>query len=119
MAFVRKAIFAMEPTGARSPEIVRCKAAEIGFGSKFFDHAPDHFLRDAVAPDRARAVHASQEPTVGDLRRRPPTINRCFDPAGNWNGSDMAAFAVKIENDPSFIALLESLNLQFGYFGAA
>jgi len=64
-----------------------------------------------------RFTHLKSIPSV-NLRRR-PAINGGLDPFGNTNGSDVAAFALKVENDPSFISLLDILKFQFGDFGTA
>ena len=65
-----------------------------------------------------RFTHLKSRPSVTFAAALQQSI-AVLTPAGNWNGSHMAAFAVKIENEPSFIALPESLKLQFGYFVGA
>jgi hypothetical protein len=39
-----------------------------------------------------------------------------LNPPGHWNGTDLASFAVEVENDPSLITLLHVFKLQFGEF---
>ena len=67
-------------TRASPPEILRCKAAEIGLGSKFFNDAPDQLLSDAVAPDCARPDRRSPQPTriARIARSRLPRIVSTF-----------------------------------------
>jgi hypothetical protein len=109
----------MTQTCARPPQIVRRKFAQLSFGGKLFHNAPDHLLGDTFTPHGADLADATEDPPRGHLSGGGPAIESVLDPIRDWDGSDVAAFSIQIDNDPSFVALLDVRESQLHDLGSS
>ena len=82
------------------------------------DDVPDHLSGDALAPYRADATHAAEQPAIGDTSSLGPFAQGGFHPVRDGNRSHMAGLADEIDHRPVLVPLLNIANPKIGNLAA-
>src|SRR5205807_1566438 len=85
------AIMAQLRTG--SPQIMRSNVLQSGLLAARSDHVPDNVLRDTITPHFSQSGDRSKDFAVTYPSGVCPLVQRGFDPCGNGDGANVAAFA--------------------------
>ena len=73
-------------------------------------NVPDHFLCHFLVPDDALPRDSAEEFALGHMSRGQPVVDHLFDPARNWNCTNMAALADEIDDGPMLLTTLEVID---------
>jgi len=72
-----------------------------------FHNMPDYSFSYTVTPVFTRPTDTPEQSSGRDSGGSHPKVDGLFDPFGNRDGSNMAAFAGQIDYGPVFFALLQ------------
>ena len=91
---------------ARTPQIMWCYLGKAEFPTVLFHNMPDYSFSYTVTPVFTRPTDTPEQSSGRDSGGSHPKVDGLFDPFGNRDGSNMAAFAGQINYGPMFLALL-------------
>jgi hypothetical protein len=82
--------------GTGSPQVMRCNMLQACSLAATLDYVPHDILRDAFPPYLSPSSDGTKDPSLRDLGRSCPLIERRFYPYWNRNGADVAALADQV-----------------------
>ena len=91
---------------ARTPQIMWRYLGKPDCPRVLFHNMPDYSFSYTVTPVFTRPTDTPEQSSGRDSGGSHPKVDGLFDPFGNRDGSNMAAFAGQINYGPMFLALL-------------
>jgi hypothetical protein len=82
--------------GTGSPQVMRCNMLQACSLAATLDYVPHDILRDTFSPYLSPSSDGTKDPSLRDLGRSCPLIERRFYPYWNRNGADVAALADQV-----------------------